>query len=147
MAQFRCPRYGASLVRLNYREAYHERRKLRSVYFERDQPIKIIQDVIERRITTRRAAEHLGISDRQCRRLLARYREGGPLGMASRRCGMRGNRQLPPGLADQALELIKTRYADFGPTLAREKLEELHGLFLAKKLSGASWCGLAYGFP
>jgi hypothetical protein len=33
--------------------------------------IKIIQDVIERRITTRRAAEHLGISDRQCRRLLA----------------------------------------------------------------------------
>ncbi|STX11583.1 transposase [Klebsiella pneumoniae] len=86
--------------------------------------IKIIQDVIERRITTRRAAEHLGISDRQCRRLLARYREGGPLGMASRRCGMRGNRQLPPGLADQALELIKTRYADFGPTLAREKLEE-----------------------
>lgn len=60
--------------------------------------IKIIQDVIERRITTRRAAEHLGISDRQCRRLLARYREGGPLGMASRRCGMRGNRQLPPGL-------------------------------------------------
>ncbi|MDU1436441.1 MAG: ISNCY family transposase [Citrobacter freundii] len=95
--------------------------------------IKIIQDVIERRITTRRAAEHLGISDRQCRRLLARYREGGPLGMASRRCGMRGNRQLPPGLADQALELIKTRYADFGPTLAREKLEELHGLFLGKE--------------
>ncbi|HBY0509221.1 TPA: ISNCY-like element ISKpn21 family transposase, partial [Klebsiella pneumoniae] len=52
---------------------------------------------------------------------------------ASRRCGMRGNRQLPPGLADQALELIKTRYADFGPTLAREKLEELHGLFLGKE--------------
>ncbi|VCY60632.1 Putative transposase (identified by ISEscan HMM) [Escherichia coli] len=108
--------------------------------------IKIIQDVIERRITTRRAAEHLGISDRQCRRLLARYREGGPLGMASRRCGMRGNRQLPPGLADQALELIKTRYADFGPTLAREKLEELHGLFRQRNCPahhGAGW----HGFP
>ncbi|VUS41094.1 hypothetical protein SPARK1531C2_04925 [Klebsiella grimontii] len=95
--------------------------------------VKIIQDVIERRITTRRAAEHLGISDRQCRRLLARYRDGGPLGMASKRCGKRGNRQLPPGLTDQALELIRTRYADFGPTLAREKLEELHGLFLGKE--------------
>lgn len=46
---------------------------------------------------------------------------------------MRGNRQLQPGLADQALELIKTRYADFGPTLAREKLEEVHGLFLGKE--------------
>jgi len=95
--------------------------------------VKIIQDVIERRMTTRRAAEHLGISDRQCRRLLVRYREGGPLSLASRRCGMRGNRQLQPGLADQALELIKTRYADFGPTLAREKLEEVHGLFLGKE--------------
>lgn len=31
--------------------------------------VKIIQDVIERRMTTRRAAEHLGISDRQCRRI------------------------------------------------------------------------------
>lgn len=63
--------------------------------------VKIIQDVIERRMTTHRAAEHLGISDRQCRRLLVRYREEGPLGMANRRRGMRGNRQLMPGLADQ----------------------------------------------
>jgi hypothetical protein len=85
-----------------------------------------------------------GISDRQCRRLLARYREGGPLGMASRRCGMRGNRQLPPGLADQALELIKTRYADFGPTRRVKSSKNSTDCFLAKKLSGASWCGLAF---
>lgn len=32
--------------------------------------LKIIQDVIDRRLTTRLAAERLGISDRQCRRLL-----------------------------------------------------------------------------
>ncbi len=109
--------------------------------------IKIIQDVIERRITTRRAAEHLGISDRQCRRLLARYREGGPLGMASRRCGMRGNRQLPPGLADQALELIR-RVMLISVRLWRVKSSKNStDCFLAKKLSGASWCGLAYGFP
>ncbi|PPK21066.1 ISNCY family transposase, partial [Klebsiella pneumoniae] len=75
----------------------------------------------------------LGSSDRQCRRLTDRSRDGGPLVMASRRCGMSGNRQLPPGLADQDLELIKTCYADFGPTLAREKLEELHVLFLGKE--------------
>ncbi len=61
--------------------------------------------------------------------------------MASRRCGMRGNRQLPPGLADQALELIKTRYADFGPTLARVKSSKnSRRTCSAKKLSGASWC-------
>lgn len=36
--------------------------------------LKIIQDVIDRRLTTQMAAQRLGISDRQCRRLLARYR-------------------------------------------------------------------------
>jgi len=42
--------------------------------------LRIIQDVIDRRLTTHLAAERLGISDRQCRRQLQRYREDGPLG-------------------------------------------------------------------
>jgi hypothetical protein len=56
--------------------------------------IKIIQDVIERRITTRRAAEHSVSATGNAADFLPV--KGGPLGMASRRCG-RGNRQLPPG--------------------------------------------------
>lgn len=43
--------------------------------------LKIIQDVIDGRMKTSRAAEHLGLTSRQCRRLLARYRVDGPLGM------------------------------------------------------------------
>jgi hypothetical protein len=109
---------------------------------ERDQPIKIIQDVIERRITTRRAASTW--YQRQCQ-TFARYREADRLN-GQQTMWHAWNRRSATGLADQALELIKTRYADFGPTLAREKLEELTDCF-AKKLSGASWCGLAYGSP
>ncbi|MGK3285887.1 helix-turn-helix domain-containing protein, partial [Klebsiella pneumoniae] len=44
--------------------------------------LKIIQDVVDRRLTTPMAAQRLGISDRQCRRLLLRYHESGPPGMA-----------------------------------------------------------------
>jgi hypothetical protein len=33
--------------------------------------LKIIQDVIDRRLTTKMAAQRLGISDRQCRRACA----------------------------------------------------------------------------
>ncbi len=66
--------------------------------------------------------------------------------MASKRCGMRGNRQLPPGLADQALELIRTRYADFGPTGA-SKSRRLTDCFLAKELPARHGAGCAYGFP
>lgn len=82
--------------------------------------LKIIQDVIDRRLTTQMAAQRLGISDRQCRRLLARYREDGPIGMTSRRRGKSSNNQLPQGLAAYALNIIRERYNDFGPTLACE---------------------------
>ncbi len=95
--------------------------------------LKIIQDVIDRRLTTQMAAHRLGISDRQCRRLLARYREDGPLGMTSRRRGKSSNNQLPPGLAAYALNIIRERYNDFGPTLACEKLSEVHGVHLSKE--------------
>ncbi|MEZ2604141.1 helix-turn-helix domain-containing protein [Kluyvera intermedia] len=95
--------------------------------------LKIIQDVIDRRLTTQMAAQRLGISDRQCRRLLSRYREQGPLGMANRRRGKPSNNQLPQGLAQYALNIIRERYVDFGPTLACEKLAELHGVHLSKE--------------
>lgn len=95
--------------------------------------LKIIQDVIDRRLTTQMAAQRLGISDRQCRRLLARYREDGGIGMTSRRRGKSSNNQLPQGLAAYALNIIRERYNDFGPTLACEKLSEVHGVHLSKE--------------
>ncbi len=90
--------------------------------------IKTLQDVIDRWLTPGRAAEHLGITPRHCSRLLKRYREHGPLGINNRSRGNPGNRLLPRGFTDQALEIIRKNYPDFGPTLAREKLEEIHGL-------------------
>lgn len=95
--------------------------------------LRILQDVIDRRLTTRLAATRLEISDRHCRRLLERYREHGPLSLVNRRRGQPGNRQLMPGLAERALRIIRERYADSGPTLACEKLAEVHGLYLAKE--------------
>ncbi len=35
--------------------------------------LKVIQDVIDQRLPTKMAAQRLGISARQCRRLLVRY--------------------------------------------------------------------------
>lgn len=83
-----------------------------------------------------RLAEPLSISGsrpRHCSRLLKRYREHGPLGINNRSRGNPGNRLLPKGFTDQALEIIRKNYPDFGPTLAREKLEEIHGLVLGKE--------------
>lgn len=47
----------------------------------------ILQDVIERRLTTRLETCQLEISERYCRRLLERYREHEPLSLVNRRRG------------------------------------------------------------
>ena len=95
--------------------------------------LKVIQDVIGRRLTAHLAAKRLGISDRQCRHLLQRYHIEGPLGMADRRRDKPSNYQLPEGLAERAIQIIRERYPDFGPTLACEKLAELYGVMLSKE--------------
>lgn len=93
--------------------------------------LEIITKVHEKRLTISQAAEYLGISSRQAKRLSKRLKTEGARGMVSRRVGKRSNHQLPPGLKELALGLIKDNYADFGPTLAHEYLSEKHGLPLS----------------
>ncbi|HIB4667220.1 hypothetical protein [Klebsiella pneumoniae] len=73
----------------------------------------------------------LGITPGHCSRLLKRYRQSGPLGMNNQSRGRTGNRLLSASLTDQALNIIRERYADFGPTLTWEKLAENHGLLMS----------------
>jgi hypothetical protein len=60
---------------------------------------KVIQDVTEGRLKPWRAAERLGLTTRQIRRLATRYRESGAAGLVSRKRGMPGNRRLDDELA------------------------------------------------
>jgi hypothetical protein len=94
---------------------------------------KVIQGVADGMLKPWRAAERLGLTTRQVRRLVARVREDGPAGLVSGRCAKPSNNRLDAGTAARALAIIRERYADFGPTLACEKLRECHGLQLAKE--------------
>ncbi|WP_332852299.1 ISNCY family transposase [Duganella sp. S19_KUP01_CR8] len=95
--------------------------------------LKTIQDVIAGKLKATAAATHLGVTKRQLDRLLSRFRDEGATGLISRQRGQPGHRQLPPGAAEQALAIIRERYQDFGPTLASEKLRELHGINMSKE--------------
>lgn len=82
-------------------------------------------------LTQADVARQLGLSDRQVRRLLARYRSSGVEGVRSKRRGRPSNRRLPEAVLFEALDLVRTRYADFGPSFANEKLRELHGILIS----------------
>lgn len=93
--------------------------------------LKVIEAVAECRLKPGQAAERLKLSVRQIERLVLRYRAAGVAGLVSGKRGRPSNHQLPAGKAQRALALIRERYADFGPTLACEKLRECHGIDLA----------------
>jgi hypothetical protein len=95
--------------------------------------VKIIEAVVEGRLRCFQAAERLELCERQISRLCRRYEAGGPAGLVSGKRGRPSNRELPIDLRARAMALVRERYADFGPTLACEKLWECHGMRLAKE--------------
>src|SRR5437764_7729038 len=99
--------------------------------------LQVMSQLAERRLTRRRAAALLGLSERQVRRLYRAFRRDGAKALASRHRGRPSNRQLAPATPEQALTLVRERYADFGPTFAHQKLTEQHGLaFSVETLRG-----------
>ena len=90
--------------------------------------VPIVHQVLEGKLRQVRAAEVIGLSDRQIRRLVRRVREGGDRGLVHRSRGQRSNRAMDPKIRVRVLKLYGTKYADFGPTLAAEKLLERDGM-------------------
>jgi transposase len=93
--------------------------------------VAIMDRIAERRLRQTEAAEMLGLSPRQVGRLYRAYRRDGAGALASRKRGRTSNRKHPESLKQQALALVRSHYADFGPTLACEKLREIHGVVVA----------------
>jgi transposase len=95
--------------------------------------LEVMQRLKDKRLTQKEAAQVLGISLRQVKRLWQAYRKRGAKGLVSRRRGRASNNRLDAGVMQQALDLIQEKYRDFGPTLAHEKLTEVHGLQLSRE--------------
>ena len=68
------------------------------------------------------ASELLELSYRQAKRLWARYRGRGAKALQHGNCGRTSNRAYPAKFRAAVLERVRTRYGDFGATLAAEHL-------------------------
>src|SRR5262245_32666824 len=88
---------------------------------ERDvRRIEVLTEVLSGRRTVASAATVLAITVRQVNRLLIRLREDGGGGLIHKGRGKSSNHSMCDGFRGYVLELIKTGYADFGPTLATD---------------------------
>ena len=93
--------------------------------------VSVVRKLEAKRLRQREAGEQLGLSVRQVKRLLRRYRQDGATGLVSRRRGRRPNNAMDAGIRREVMDWVVKRYADFGPTLACEKLTEAHGYRLS----------------
>ena len=90
--------------------------------------LKCIQGLIDGQLKQHVVATRLGLTTRQ---LVRRYEQQGPVGLISRLRDRPSNRRLKSETAEHAFGILRSEYADFGPTLAAEKLRERHGVDLA----------------
>jgi hypothetical protein len=90
--------------------------------------LHIVRKAIEREIKQTEAAAILCLSARQMRRLIRRVLQEGDGGIIHKARGKASNRVILPGVKKAAIELYRSKYEGFGPTLASEKLLELDGI-------------------
>lgn len=95
--------------------------------------LSLVQQVLDRRIRQRHAAEIVGVSVRQVRRWVQRVRAAGPAGIVHRLRGRPSNRRLSATRKRQVLARYRERYLGFGPTLAQEKLRERDRLIVSRE--------------
>jgi transposase len=93
--------------------------------------LEVMKKLQEKRMSQKVAAEELGVSLRQVKRLWRAYRQKGATGLASKQRGRPSHHQLDLVTTRRALDLLKKHYRGFGPTLAHEKLVEKDGLKLS----------------
>jgi transposase len=85
--------------------------------------MKVMAGVQANELSQVQAAELMGLSYRQAKRVWRRYQDEGDSGLVHRLRGKAGLRCKPAGLRAQVLGLCaQERYRDFGPTLLAEEL-------------------------
>jgi transposase len=101
--------------------------ELRMSRKERDR-LKVMAALAEGRLKQVEAARLMKLSVRHVRRVRERYDAQGDAGLVHRSRGRPSNRRIPAARRERVLERVRADYADFGPTLAAEKLAERDGL-------------------
>jgi transposase len=93
----------------------------------------VMRQALEHRLGQREGSERLRISVRQFKRLVRSWKQEGDAGLVSRQRGRPSHNCLAAEQRARIATLLQDKYADFGPTLAAEKLVELEGIKVSRE--------------
>jgi hypothetical protein len=98
---------------------------------ERDR-LRVLNEIRQKHITQKEAAQRLKIGDRHIRRLLVAVAQRGDGAVVHGLRGRASNRKFTPRWEGKIMSRVRQRYADFGPTLAAEHLAQ-EGLSVSRE--------------
>lgn len=95
--------------------------------------MKVMTALKDGRLRQVEAARLLKLSVRHVRRIAKRYAAEGDAGLVHRLRGRPSSRQIPAKTRERVLARVRAVYADFGPTLASEKLAARDDLVVSRE--------------
>ena len=90
--------------------------------------ISVLEKALEEKVSSKEGAKAIGVTTRHFRRLKNQYKEKGVKGIVHQSRGKASNRGIPKAIKEYAVDIVRKKYSDFGPTFAHEKLIENHGV-------------------
>lgn len=94
--------------------------------------VYVLEQVEEKKLSGREAAQRLGLSIRQVRRLLVKYREAGAPGLAHGNRGRAPHNRVSEEVRRKIQELSAEEYRDYNDSHFTEELTEEHGVVLSR---------------
>ena len=94
---------------------------------------RILGLVTEGHLSVAAAAERMGLSPRQARRLLRRYEAGGAAGLAHGNRGQPASNRLAAETRERILKLVKEKYQGFNDTHLWETLVEVEKIVIGRE--------------
>ena len=107
----------------------------------------LVRQAVRGELSQREGSERLGIGVRQFKRLVHAWRNEGDAGLVSRQRGRPSHRRLSEAARSRIEALLQGKYADFGATLAAEKLLELDGIKVSIEMVRRIQIGLGLWRP
>ena len=95
--------------------------------------LSVIHKIIDKRLTQTLGAQQLGLTVRQVKRLVRKYKQDGAEGLVSKQRGQVSNNKFSDQKIENIKKIVLINYYDFGPKFATEKLTEKHGIKVSKE--------------
>jgi len=93
----------------------------------------LVRAALKGRVTNREAADALGLSLRQFRRVRARYRVAGVEGIVHANRGRPSRQRLPEEIAERITRLLAEKYAGFNDRHLTEKLRTVEDIEVSRE--------------